>query len=238
MNLRQRNSHDIVYGSGLRAGVLSAFMSRVYTWMTLGILVTGIVSYWIGNNPAIVKQVFANQVFFWLVIIAQFGAVIYLSAMINRISAAAAAITFLAYSALTGVTLSFIFVAYTQQSIASAFVATAAGFGGLSLFGYTTKRDLGPIGSFLMMGLFGLIAIMLLSLFIPSLMGSGMQLFISVAGVVIFAGLTAYDTQRIKAFASAPAQVLGQQAVLGALVLYLDFINLFLNLLRLMGDRR
>jgi FtsH-binding integral membrane protein len=237
MNLRQRNSQGMVYDS-TRSSIISAFMSKVYGWMTLGIFITALVSFEIGSNPELVAKIFANHVFFWAVIIVQFGAVVFLSAMINRISATSAAITFLMYSALTGITLSMIFVMYTQQSIATAFATTAIGFGGLSLFGYMTKRDLGPIGSFCIMGLFGLIGIMLLSLFIPSLRGNSMQMAISIAGLVIFAGLTAYDTQRIKNLANAPVNTLGQQAVYGALVLYLDFLNLFLNLLRIMGDRK
>jgi uncharacterized protein len=236
MNFRSRNPQEIIVNRA-DAGALSAFMSRVYGWMSLGILLTAAVSYGIGSSPELVAQIFANKLFFWLVIILQFGSVIYLSAMINRISAPAAAITFLMYSALTGITLSMIFVLYTQTSIASAFITTAAGFGGLSLYGYTTKRDLGPIGSFCIMALFGLIGIALLSFFIPSLNSNSMQIFFSIAGLVIFAGLTAYDTQRIKALAYAGGNA-GSQAVYGALVLYLDFLNLFLNLLRLMGDRR
>ncbi len=154
-------------------------------------------------------------------IFVQFGSVIFLSAMINRISTAAAAITFLMYSALTGLTLSMIFVMYTEQSIASAFATTAIGFGGLSLFGYTTKRDLGPVGSFCMMALFGLIGFVLISLFVPSMNSNSMQIGVSIIGLLIFAGLTAYDTQRIKAFASANTDQLGQMAILGALTLYL-----------------
>ncbi len=237
MNFR-RNPQEI-FVNRADSGTISAFMSRVYGWMTAGILMTAMVSYYIGNDPQLVAQVFANKLFFWLVIILQFGSVIYLSAMINRMSATSAAITFLAYSALTGITLSMIFVLYTQSSIASAFITTAAGFAGLSLFGYTTKRDLGPVGSFCIMALFGLIGIALLSFFIPSMNSNGMQIFFSIAGLVIFAGLTAYDTQRIKALAYQSAGgSYGAQAVYGALVLYLDFLNLFLNLLRLMGDRR
>jgi FtsH-binding integral membrane protein len=237
MNLRPRNSSEIAFDRA-RSSVISAFMSRVYGWMMLGIMLTGLVSYGVGTSPDLVNQVFTNKPFFWGIIIVQFGAVIFLSAMITRISAAAAAITFLMYSALTGLTLSMIFQMYTDQSIAAAFVTTAAGFGGLSFYGFTTKRDLGPVGSFCMMALFGLIAVMLLSFFIPSLSGNGMQIGISIAGLLIFAGLTAYDTQRIKSFANSPEGALGQMAVFGALMLYLDFINLFINLLRLMGDRR
>jgi len=213
-------------------------MSRVYGWMMLGIVVTGLVAFYVGNNPALAMKVFMNKPFFWAVIIVQFLAVIYLTAMINRISAPAAAITFLMYSALTGLTLSMIFILYTQSSIATAFATTAIAFGGLSLFGYVTRRDLGPVGSFCLMGLFGMIGLLLLSIFIPGLRGDNVQLAISAAGVIIFAGLTAYDTQRIKAFAGSPAGQMHQQAIYGALILYLDFLNLFLNLLRLMGQRR
>ncbi len=237
MSFRQGNVRGVQY-SRSRGLDKSAFMSRVYGWMMIGIMVTGIVAYAIGNNPALVQQIFMNKPFFWLVIIAQFGAVIFLSMMINRISAAAAGITFLVYSALTGLTLSMIFVIYTQESIAAAFATTAIGFGGLSVFGFTTKRDLGPIGSFCMMALFGLIGLMLLSYFIPGLASNSMQIIYSIGGLVIFAGLTAYDTQRIKALANTSGNTLSQQAIYGALILYLDFINLFINLLRLMGDRR
>lgn len=237
MNFRQGNARDVLYTRG-RTLDISGFMSRVYSWMMLGILVTGAVSFAIGNNPEWVSRIFMNKPFFWLVIIAQFGAVIFLSTMINRISTAAAGITFLMYSALTGLTLSMIFVLYTQQSIAAAFATTAMGFGGLSMYGFATKRDLGPIGSFCAMALFGLIGFMILSFFIPGLSSNSMQITYSIAGLVIFAGLTAYDTQRIKALASSSGNTLSQQAIYGALILYLDFINLFINLLRLMGDRR
>lgn len=158
--------------------------------------------------------------------------------MINRISAAAAGITFLMYSALTGLTLSMIFVLYSGESITMAFATTAIAFGGLSMYGFVTRRDLGPIGSFCIMGLFGLIGLMFLSFFVTSLRSDSFQMAISVAGVLIFAGLTAYDTQRIKNLATSPEFKMNQQAVYGALILYLDFLNLFLNLLRLMGDRR
>lgn len=237
MNLRQRDSQNATL-SGSRSSALSAFMSRVYGWMMLGILVTGAVAMQVGSNPELVARIFGNTVFFIALIVVQLGSVVYLSAMINRISAAAAGITFMMYSALTGLTFSMIFVIYTEQSIASAFATTAMGFGGLSLYGYTTKRDLGPIGSFCGMALFGLIGMMFLSFFFPSFNSSSMQLFINIAGLVIFAGLTAYDTQRIKCFANAPSDKLGQMAILGALTLYLDFINLFLFLLRFMGDRK
>jgi FtsH-binding integral membrane protein len=237
LNMSFRNGQDIGYKRAQSVG-LSTFMSRVYAWMMMGIVVTGSVAYYIGNTPELVVRIFQNQVFFWAVVIVQFLAVIYLSAAIRKISATAAAITFLAYSALTGLTLSLIFVIYTQQSLVLAFATTAAAFGGLSLYGYATHRDLGPLGSFCIMGFFGLIAVMLLAFFIPSLNSNAMQLTISSLGVLIFAGLTAYDTQKIKSMAYDPSFGANQRAIYGALVLYLDFLNLFLFILRLMGDRK
>lgn len=237
MNFRPSQSQGFSVNR-LNTAALSLFMSRVYAWMTLGILVTGVVSYYVGSHPALAARIFMNKPFFWAVIIVQFLSVIYLTAMINRISASAAAITFLMYSALTGLTLSMIFLLYTQQSIVVAFATTAIAFGGLSMFGYMTRRDLGPIGSFCIMGLFGIIGLMLLSFFIPGLRSDSVQMAISVAGIIIFAGLTAYDTQRIKSLAQSSELKMNQQAIYGALILYLDFINLFLNILRLTGDRR
>lgn len=234
--MRQRQSE--VLGYGAQSSIIANFMSKVYTWMMVGIMLTAIVAYVVGSNVELVSQIFSNQVFFWAVIIVQFGSVMFLSFMINRISIGAAAITFMAYSGLTGLTISMIFVLYTQQSITLAFVTTALAFGGLSAYGFMTKRDLGPIGTFLYMALFGLIVLMLLSFLIPSLASDKMQIIYSIVGLVIFSGLTAYDTQRIKAMAAQAHQGMGQLAILGALILYLDFINLFLNLLRLMGDRK
>lgn len=218
--------------------VLSQFMSRVYAWMALGIFITGLISYHVGSSPELVARIFTNKPFFWALIIVQLLSVVYLSAMINRISVVSAAITFIIYSGLTGLTLSMIFLIYSQESIASAFGTTAIAFGGLSMFGYVTRRDLGPVGSFCIMSLFGLIGVMFLSFFVTGLRSDTWQVIISIAGVIIFAGLTAYDTQRIKNLATTQNDKLGQQAIYGALILYLDFLNLFLNILRLMGQRR
>jgi FtsH-binding integral membrane protein len=237
MDFRQRDIQSVSFNQ-VRGSVLSVFMSRVYAWMMLGICVTGLVSLYVGSQPDLVARIFNNKPFFWSVVIVQLLSVIYLTAMVNRISASAAAVTFLAYSGLTGLTLSMIFVLYTSSSIASVFAITAFAFGGLSLYGYTTKRDLGPIGSFCVMALFGMIGFMLLSFFVTSLRSDGMQMGISALGLLIFAGLTAYDTQRIKNLAITSEAQMNQQAIFGALILYLDFLNLFLNLLRLMGQRR
>ncbi len=216
-------------------------MSRVYQWMTIGIVLTGLIAYWIGNNPQLVYQLVANKLVFYGLIIVQLGAVFYLSASIQKISAFAATLIYLLYACLTGVTLSVIFVIYTAESIQGAFFTTAFSFAGLSFFGFVTKKDLGPIGTFCHMGLWGLIGFALLSWIFPSLMGSQTSMIYSLFGIAIFAGLTAYDTQKIKQM-----NIIGnegteedhKETIYGALTLYLDFINLFLMILRLMGNRR
>lgn len=235
-NQRKYNSLDV----GSRSEVQAGFMTRVYQWMAIGVLLTAGISTYIGTNPELAMTVARNQILFWVLIIAQFGLVLGISAAINKISAATALGLFVLYSALTGVTLSTIFLLYTQASIQSAFFTTACGFAGLSAFGLITKKDLGPVGTFCSMGLFGLIGYSLLAMFFPAMMGGTAGLVFSLIGLLIFAGLTAYDTQKIK--------LMGQQAyseeerskltVLGALTLYLDFINLFLIILRFTGDRR
>lgn len=217
------------------------FMSGVYGWMTSGLCVTGAVAWNVAGSPELVQAIFGNRLLFWALIIAQFGAVLALSGLINRISGLAATVIYFAYAALTGLTLSSIFLAYTGSSIAEVFGVTAFGFAGLSAVGYVTKRDLGPVGSFCMMGLFGMIGFFVLSLFLPSLMGGAGSFVFSIVGIIVFAGLTAYDTQRIKAMnvpGSEGTDAARKSAIFGALMLYLDFINLFLSLLRLTGRRR
>ena len=215
-------------------------MSRVYGWMTAGLCLTGAVAWQVAGNPEFVRTIFGNPILFWGLFIAQLGAVMVLSGLINRISAVAATAIYVAYAALTGLTLSSIFLVYTGSSIAQVFGLTAFSFAGLSVFGLVTKRDLGPVGSFCMMGLFGLVGFYLLSMFFPSLMSGGAVFVTSIIGIIIFAGLTAYDTQTIKNMnaASMDGEQQRKGAILGALRLYLDFINLFLSLLRLTGRRR
>lgn len=235
-NQRKYSSLDV----GSRSEVQAGFMTRVYQWMSIGILLTAGVSTYIGTNEQLAMSIASNRGLFWVLIIAQFAVVLGLSAMINKMSATLALGLFMLYSALTGVTFSTIFLIYTQASIQSAFFTTACGFAGLSAFGLITKKDLGPVGTFCSMGLFGLIGYSLLALFFPSMMGGTAGLVFSLVGLLIFAGLTAYDTQKIK--------LMGQHAyseeerskltVIGALTLYLDFINLFLIILRFTGDRR
>jgi uncharacterized protein len=228
-------------GSASGAAENARFMSGVYGWMTGGLCVTGAVAWNVSGNPDLVQAIFGNRLLFWGLIIAQLGAVVVLSGLMNRISGLIATLIYFLYAGLTGLTLSSIFLAFTGSSIAEAFGVTAFGFAGLSAFGYVTKRDLGPVGSFCMMGLFGLIGFGLLSMFFPSLMTQGASFVFSIAGIIVFAGLTAYDTQKIKAM-SAPGDegtdAGRKKAIFGALRLYLDFINLFLSLLRLTGRRR
>ncbi len=222
------------------AQAVATFMSRVYLWMMAGIAISGITAYFVSTRPDIVSYMMQNPFIFYGLIIFQLVAVIALSGWVQSMSLSVASLIYALYATLVGLTFSSLFLVYTMESISSAFFVTSFAFAGLSLFGFTTKRDLGPIGAFCMIGLFGMIAVMLLALFFPSLMSNAMQLTISVIGVLVFAGLTAYDTQKIK---SLPLQFSAEDqsrkaAIYGALILYLDFINLFLNILRLMGNRR
>lgn len=222
----------------------AAFMSRVYTWMTGGVLLTASIAFVMGNNPELMYQLMSTRFLFTGLILAQVGLVIGLTAAMNRISAGTATLLYLVYAALTGVTLSTIFMVYTQDSILGIFLSTACGFGGLSMVGYTTKKDLGPVGAFCGMALFGLVGWALLSFLFPSMMGGELQMVYSIIGVLVFAGLTAYDTQKIKEMGVSIGRggmaddAIQKTAIFGALTLYLDFINLFLNLLRIAGRRR
>jgi len=217
------------------------FMSRVYGWMTAGLALTGVVAWNVAGDPQLVQTIFGNRPLLWGLIIAQLAAVAALSWLINRISGTVATLIYFLYAGLTGLTLASIFLVYTGSSIAEVFGVTAFGFAGLSAFGFVTKRDLGPVGSFCMMGLFGLVGFGLLSMIFPRLMGEGASFVFSIVGIIVFAGLTAYDTQKIKAMnvpGSEGTDAVRKTAIFGALMLYLDFINLFLSLLRLMGRRR
>ncbi len=220
--------------------VVGQYMSKVYMWMTVGILLTGMVAMGFASDQELVYTVASNKILFWGLFIAQLGLVMWLTAGINKMNSLTATCLFLIYASLTGVTLSVISLVYTQESIASAFFTTAAGFAGLSAFGYVTKRNLGPVGNFCQMGLWGLVGFSILSIFFPSLMGTTASKVYGLVGIVVFAGLTAYDTQVIKdmALQSRTAEESQKGAILGALKLYLDFVNLFLFLLRMTGDRR
>lgn len=216
------------------------YMSKVYLWMSVGILLTAIVAMSFASEPELVFTVASNKILYWGLFIVQIGLVMWLSAGIHKMSAMTATALFLIYASLTGVTLSVISLVYTQESIASAFFTTAAGFAGLSAYGYFTKRDLGPVGNFCQMGLWGLVGFGLITLFFPSLMGTVSSKVYGLVGIVVFAGLTAYDTQAIKAMAlqARTQEEQSKGAIIGALKLYLDFINLFLFILRMQGDRR
>jgi FtsH-binding integral membrane protein len=228
---------------------LRAYMLRVYNYMAAGVALTGVVA-WFTYNAAVVTNEagrivgltsFGQAIFSGPLTIVLFlgtlGIVFFMSFRINRLQASTALALFMVYAALLGLMLSSVFLAYTATSITRTFFISAASFGALSLYGYTTQRDLSPIGSFMIMGLFGLILAMLVNMFLKS---TGLEFAISAIGVLIFAGLTAYDTQRIKEMYSSydDGTIVGRKAVMGALTLYLDFINLFLFLLRFMGDRR
>ena len=228
---------------------LRAYMIRVYNYMAAGVALTGVVA-WITFNAAVVTDAtgritgltsFGQAIFSGpltiVLFLATLGIVFFMSFRIDKLQPSTALMLFMGYAALLGLMLSSVFLAYTGASITRTFFISAASFGALSLYGYTTKRDLSPIGSVLIMGLFGLILAGLVNLFLQSTM---MHFIISAVGVLVFAGLTAYDTQQIKEmyYAGDDGTVAGRKAVMGALRLYLDFINLFMMLLQLFGDRR
>ncbi len=220
---------------------IAQFMSKVYLWMTFGIALSAAVAFAIANNEEVALKIVLNKPVFYGLFFLQLGAVITLSAAIRKINALTATAIYLAYAALSGVTLSTIFLVFTRDSIVHVFVLTAFSFAGLSGVGYVTKKDLGPVGSFCTMGLFGMVGFGLLSIFFPSLMTDTASKVYGIVGVIVFAGLTAYDTQKIKTLSAIDDDGTGENqkaAVHGALILYLDFINLFLSLLRLTGKRR
>src|SRR5690348_4612649 len=238
---------EVAIDAGLRA-----YMIRVYNYMTAGVALTGLVAWFAfqaagGDSIAVAgnsisgltdfgRAIFSGPLM-WILVLAPLGLVMLLSFGINRLSPATALTLFFVYSGLLGLSLATIFVAYTGASIARVFFISAATFGAMSLYGYTTQRDLTGFGSFLFMGLIGIVIASLVNIFLHS---SGLDWVISVIGVLVFVGLTAYDTQNIKEMYSPmdDGTVAGRKAVMGALRLYLDFINLFLMMLRLFGDRR
>jgi FtsH-binding integral membrane protein len=205
-----------------------------YRWMSVGLAITGLVAWLVSSSPGALSLVVENRIVFYVLIFAQLGLVFAFSSMAARISTAAAAAMFFGYAALTGLTFSVLFLVYTSSSIASTFAVTSGSFAGLSVFGATTKRDLSPIGRFATFAVIGLIIVGLVNMFVQS---SALQLATSVIGVLVFGALTAYDTQKLKAM-YAEAGAGGNLALRGALVLYLDFINMFIFLLRLTGRRR
>ncbi len=218
------------------AARVAGFLQKVYGWMFVGLAITALVSYLVAASPAMVQTLASNRLLFWVVLLAPLGFVWFISARVDRLSPATAAGLFSIYAALNGVTFSFILLAYTGASIANTFLTTSAMFGALALYGTVTKRSLAGVGQFAFMGLIGVIIASVVGIFWRNDM---FQFILSVCGVVVFTALTAWDAQKLKAMALAlPEGKLGSYAVVGALSLYLDFINLFLFMLRLFGRRR
>jgi len=215
---------------------LRQYMLRVYNYMASGLALTGIVAWLTASSPAMLQAIYGTPLM-WVVMLAPLGFVLFLSFRINKMSFAAAQTTFWIYAAVMGLSLAWIFIAFTGASVTRVFFITAAAFAGMSLYGYTTKRDLSRLGAFLFMGLIGIIVAALVNIFLAS---SALQFAISVIGVVVFTGLTAYDTQSIKElyYEADSSEIAGKKAVMGALRLYLDFINLFIMMLQLLGQRR
>ena len=219
------------YNEGQRA-----YMLKVYNYMASALVVTGLVAYFISTQTAIMNAIFGGPLK-WVVMLAPLGMVFYLSAKINKMSVPTAKFWFYAFSVTMGISLSSIFIAYTGTSIARTFFITAAAFTSLSLYGYTTKKDLSGWGSFLIMGVFGIIIASLVNMFLQS---SALSFAVSAIGVLVFAGLTAYDTQKIKSLyyqLGGSTEAIARASIMGALSLYLDFINLFMMLLSFVGNR-
>jgi len=224
-----------------QVSVTTSFINRVYGWMSGGLLITGLLAYIIGTDQNMMARLIENPGLIWGAIIGEFVLVIAISAGINKMSAAAATACYIAYSALTGVTLSFIFLRYSTGSIATTFFVTAVTFGVMSVYGYVTKRDLTSIGNLLFMALVGTVIASIVNFFLQS---PALYWLVTYVGILVFIGLIAYDTQKIKEMSMALGDELAgsetgkKHAILGALALYLDFINLFLLLLRIFGGNR
>ncbi len=229
--MSQTDARVSQYDVGLRKYMLS-----VYNYMAAALALTGIVAMLVVQSETMMQLIFGTPLR-WVIMLAPLGFVLFLGFRINKMSASAAQMTFWAFAAVMGMSLSSIFVVYTGTSIARTFFITAIAFGALSLYGYTTKRDLSAFGSFLIMGVVGLFVASIVNIFLHSTM---MHMVISAVGVLLFAGLTAYDTQKIKDIYNSldSSEVAGKKAIMGALNLYLDFINMFMFLLQFLGDRR
>ena len=238
MNYRELNFDGMTRERELSmSAAFPILMRKVYVWMTLALVLTGVTAYGVASSPGVITAIFSNQLLFWGLIIAEFALVFGISAAINRLSLTTATLMFVLYSVINGAVLSSIFLIYTLSSIASVFFITAGTFGVMALIGYTTKTDLTSMGKILFMALIGIIIATIVNIFLKS---SGLQMIVSYLGVLIFVGLTAYDSQKIKnMLLMAPDAGEGAQklALLGALTLYLDFVNLFIYLLRIFGRR-
>lgn len=219
--------------------VVNTFIRSVYNWMSIGLALTGFVAFYVANSASMANLIFGNPIIFYGLIIGELGLVFFLSARVSKIEPATATALFVLYAALNGATISFIFFVYTKTSIVSTFFICAATFVACSIYGMITKRDLTSLGGFMAMGLIGIIIASVVNMFLRS---EGMSIIISYVGVLVFVGLTAYDTQKLKTMAlSQPAGLdagaVRKGAIMGALTLYLDFINMFLMLLRILGNR-
>lgn len=222
---------------GALSATFPALMRKVYVWMTLALAITGICAYGVATSPSLLQMIYGNSTMIWVLLLAELGLVFYTTARIDRLSLSTATTLFIIYSALNGVTLSSIFVVYSMTSIAKVFFITAGTFAAMALYGYTTKTDLSRIGNILFMALIGLVIATVVNIFLKSAM---FDLILSYVGVAIFVGLTAWDSQKIKhmlAMQTDMGEVAQKYALMGALTLYLDFINLFLYLLRIFGNR-
>ena len=220
--------------------IVNEFIRSVYNWMGIGLALTGFIAYFVSNNAQIQNLIFGNKLVFFGLIIAELALVYIISARVNKIQASTATSLFVLYAALNGATLASLFLVYTSSSITSTFFICSATFVACSIFGMTTKRDLTSMGGFMTMGLIGILIASVVNMFIKS---SAMNMIISYIGVIVFVGLTAYDTQKLKHMAMTQpsgleAGVIRKGAILGALTLYLDFINLFIMLLSVLGGRR
>ncbi|HSR93202.1 MAG TPA: Bax inhibitor-1/YccA family protein [Gemmatimonadales bacterium] len=220
----------------LEAERITAFLRKVYGWMFVGLAVTAVVAFYVASSPVILQAVFGNPILRWGLLLGTLGMVWYLSARISEIEPTKAGVLFVVYAGLMGVLLSAIFVVYTGSSIATAFLTAAAMFGALALYGTMTSRSLAGVGQFAFMGLIGVVIASIVGIFWQNDM---FQFVLSVCGVIVFTGLTMWDAQRLKAMAlKVEGPQVGSYAIVGALALYLDFINLFLFILRLFGRRR
>ncbi|MCK5099268.1 MAG: Bax inhibitor-1/YccA family protein [Desulfobacteraceae bacterium] len=219
---------------------VNSFLRSVYNWMTIGLALTGLTAFYVSHNPTLLNIIYGNMIIQILLFVGVFGLVFFLSSRIQKLSASTATTLFVVYAVLMGVLLSYVFIAYTASSIVSTFFICALTFGSFSIYGMVTKRDLTSLGSFMFIGLIGIIIASVVNIFIGS---SALEMIISYIGVIIFVGLTAYDTQKLKEMSltmpgNATGAMVRKATIMGALTLYLDFINLFLMLLRILGVSR
>lgn len=237
MDYEKLNYQSVTAGEAQVAAAFPALMRKVYVWMTLALTITGFTAYVVATSQSLLSLIYSTPAVMWILIIAELAIVIGVTAAINKISLPVATLLFVLYSVINGALFSSVFLVYTMSSIAKVFFITAGTFAAMSIYGYTTKSDLTSWGKILFMALIGLIIATVVNLFLKS---SGLEMILSYAGVLIFVGLTAYDTQKIKQmFLQAPdaGETMQKYALLGALSLYLDFINLFIYLLRIFGRR-